>query len=239
MSNADEILKLKELLDSNVITKEEFNKKKSELLNQCTSQNMNSTSKVSNKQVKEKKKMSVGKIILIVLFALFIFGNIVLNTIKTDPNAIKLKGNSAIRNTLMNDYGLSKDEATNVANILYDCDITDYSITDVTDVSISLATKYDFEYSNYFPNTLDNVKVFNLITFSSNGSVILKLVLQNNMVYSVAMDTISNNGVTINFDEFETGNRFFYKDGTVVQKVSNDLFNKWIQKYNIQQVTRR
>ena len=33
MSNVDEILKLKELLDKEIITKEEFEKKKSELLN--------------------------------------------------------------------------------------------------------------------------------------------------------------------------------------------------------------
>ena len=32
MSNADEILKLKELLDNNIITQEEFEKKKKEIL---------------------------------------------------------------------------------------------------------------------------------------------------------------------------------------------------------------
>ena len=66
MSNADEIIKLKKLLDTNIITQEEFEKKKDELLNNADNLNISNESN-SHNPIKEKKKKRIVKIILIIL----------------------------------------------------------------------------------------------------------------------------------------------------------------------------
>lgn len=81
MSNADEIIKLKELLDQNIITKDEFEKKKTELLGIKTNEPTNSiTDSTTNSAVNynaysnKKKKNNSLLICVLVIAGLFFFG---------------------------------------------------------------------------------------------------------------------------------------------------------------------
>lgn len=84
MSNADELLKLKELLDNNIITQYEFEKKKNELLNKKTSFIKEETLDTKNNDNigKNINKNNVSKIISYVFSIFFILsslGQITLN----------------------------------------------------------------------------------------------------------------------------------------------------------------
>lgn len=77
MSNADEILKLKELLDEGIITQEEFNKKKSELLSidEKSTSNIpkNSEEVKSNIEIELPKIGKTNEFISWIFFTLFVF----------------------------------------------------------------------------------------------------------------------------------------------------------------------
>ncbi len=143
MSNADEILKLKELLDSEIITKEEFEKKKKELLDikvtiETPNQKVNNSKKgflnklgiennitltsKKNKGVK-KKKTSPKAIILLLL----ILGFIIAVGSSTDKQYEKIKKEEQ----LFNQYSISYD---NVKNVLQECGYANYEITRDTEM---------------------------------------------------------------------------------------------------------
>lgn len=165
MSNADEILKLKELLDEEIITKEEFEKKKNELLNTNTKQkNIN----ISNNKVKEKKQISVGKIVLII-FA-FLIGLGIIITITTPKVTIESR--------LKDIYGLSEEQSQNVMNILTSCGINSGIITANTD------------YDNVY---VENSKGYNIRITSKDCTILL--ILKDNEVYSLKMLEIDNQPV--------------------------------------------
>ena len=90
MEDLSELLKYKELLDKNIITQEEFEKKKSELLKSGVLNNNSSQTmfKNSNKKIKVKK-ISVGKSILYILLFLIVLG-IIISTMIGKNNTITL-----------------------------------------------------------------------------------------------------------------------------------------------------
>ncbi len=133
MSNADEIMKLKELLDKDVITQEEFDKKKKELLNikdntEKQSQNNNNSKKsflsklgiennITLTSKKNKKKSSPVGVIVLLVFIVFV---IVVGT-STDRQYEKI---NHIKE-LLNQYSISYEE---VDNILKKCGFNDYTL---------------------------------------------------------------------------------------------------------------
>lgn len=66
MSNADEIKKLKELLDNGVITEDEFNNEKNKLLDNSST----NSNPISNSNKKSKKKWFIGIAIFLILYAI-------------------------------------------------------------------------------------------------------------------------------------------------------------------------
>ena len=141
MSNADEILKLKELLDKNVITQEEFEQKKKELLNnnvvlkpkkfcQFCGKEIPTDAKVCihcGKQVeypnitssKKTNKKSGCLVTFVLLIAIIFFVTIIARTSVKDNN----KSNE---NLLMSEYNLSEKEVNEVIDILDKCGYSEY-----------------------------------------------------------------------------------------------------------------
>lgn len=79
MENLDDLIKYKELLNNNVITQEEFDKKKTELLN------------IKKKQkVKDKGRMSISKLFFIIFIGLILLGMIISISFNTNRNTITL-----------------------------------------------------------------------------------------------------------------------------------------------------
>ena len=127
MSNADEIIKLKELLDNNIITQEEFNKKKTELLNindniEKVNNPMNklgiknNITLTSNKNQSKKKNSHLG----VIIFLLFIVFAVVVGSF-TDKQYEK---ESQIKE-LLNQYSISYEE---VDSILKKCGFSNYTL---------------------------------------------------------------------------------------------------------------
>lgn len=113
MSDIDELIKLKELLDKNVITQEEFEKKKSELLNQEDNKNNPKT-----KGKKEKKKTKASTIILAIIIVAIIVA--FANTTSKVPSSYTNK------DLLVSEYNLSEEEANQVISVIDNCDYSDY-----------------------------------------------------------------------------------------------------------------
>lgn len=130
MSNADELLKYKELLDNEIITQEEFEKKKSELLNSkptnaTTTQTQNKPqNKSKNVSAPNKKDSSPNGCLIafITVFALIVFWVIVIMiAMPSTPS-----GSSQIKNLLVNQYSLSEENAQNIINVIDKCGYADY-----------------------------------------------------------------------------------------------------------------
>ncbi len=113
MSDIDELIKLKELLDKNVITQEEFDKKKSELLNQKDNKNNPKT-----KGKKEKKKTKPSTIILAIIIVAIIVA--FANTTSKVPSSYTNK------DLLISEYNLSEEEANQVISVIDNCGYSDY-----------------------------------------------------------------------------------------------------------------
>lgn len=107
MSEADEIIKLKELLDEKMITQEEFEKKKKELLGNST--------KTEYKEYKKKKTLSPIVVFFIIIFIFYLVFSFMMSLAK---NSISIEG------VLKNKYGLSGEQAKNITSKLEECDIT-------------------------------------------------------------------------------------------------------------------
>ena len=86
MSNADELLKLKELLDSGVLTEEEFNKEKGQLLSESSSNNESISYKTKNLATKWVKPFMLPSIKKQKFYGTEIWGYI-------DSSIFELKGN--------------------------------------------------------------------------------------------------------------------------------------------------
>ncbi len=120
---ADEILKLKELLDNKIITKEEFEKKKQELLNgeADSIQKNNYNSKTSSKKEKKQKKSSGFSILILIILLSFIgFGVLVIepDSNRTINNMNEVEGfvssydtfSAILKECGFNGYTIKRDE---------------------------------------------------------------------------------------------------------------------------------
>ena len=121
MSNTDEILKLKKLLDEGIITEQEFKIKKNVLLNEEIEKNKQEKKEKSNITLKNKNKKSHHTLLIfgIIFFILFIFIIIVGNS--TDQQYEKV---SQTKN-LLEQYSISYEETD---KIIRECGFTDYTI---------------------------------------------------------------------------------------------------------------
>ena len=135
MSNVDEIIKLKELLDKNIITQEEFEKKKKELLNmkdntEKQSQNTNNSKKsflsklgiennitLTSKKNNNKKKTKLSTIIaaLIIVSLICIFAN-----------NVDLTSNKYKSENLLATYNISQEDTDKIFSILDDIGYSTY-----------------------------------------------------------------------------------------------------------------
>ncbi len=123
MSNVDEILKLKELLDKEIITKEEFEKKKSELLNMDT-QTTKNVNESQNANVKQGKNTAPkGCLITFNIFIIIIVLSIIMSIVRImqEPD-----GKSQTQSLLVDQYNLSEEEVKNVINTINQCGYSDY-----------------------------------------------------------------------------------------------------------------
>lgn len=114
-SNIDELLKYKELLDKNIITQEEFNNKKNEILNI-------NTTKVQEKNVNKhippktsSKKSGLGKFIIFFILMFIIALTVALLNETNQPKSFLIK-----------QYNLSEEEAEEVIDIINDCGYSEY-----------------------------------------------------------------------------------------------------------------
>lgn len=102
MSNTDEILKLKELLDENIITKEEFEKKKNELLYKDINTDIDINDNIQdrtnfnndeNDEIINSGRNSIFRVIEYIFGILFImsgFGSMIINKIVAGICAISI-----------------------------------------------------------------------------------------------------------------------------------------------------
>lgn len=168
MSNADEILKLKELLDDKIITQEEFEKKKNELLNLNKINNINTT--INNNGANDintnvTKNRNIIKIFFIIFLILIIVMIITYNKV-------------TIKASLKNKCGLSEEEAQAVENILNNCEIMIGELSENT------------EFDNVY---IENSKGYTINIY--NYCKIL-MILNNNQLYCLKMLEIDNKPVT-------------------------------------------
>ena len=124
MSNADELLKYKELLDNEIITKEEFEQKKRELLN-SKPKILENSSQSQNKPVnniKNKKNSSANTYFRAIFIACigFIIFLVIVGTLTSEDS------NEKNKNLLVNQYNLSTENAENVIDIINQCGYNDY-----------------------------------------------------------------------------------------------------------------
>jgi len=130
MSNVDEILKYKELLDGGIITNEEFEKKKNELLNINTNNDINAGEKTY------KKKNTKMKIIIITI-AIFLLIICVIGSIYSN-----------LRNQLQLDVGLRQEEVEEAIQILNACGITEGIITNNSEYTKENIKAYNISINN-------------------------------------------------------------------------------------------
>lgn len=124
MSNVDEILKLKELLDKEIITKEEFEKKKSELLNMMDTQASMNTNEKQNTNINQgKNAVPKGCLITFNIFIIIIVLSIIMSIVRIMQVP---DGKSQTQSLLVGKYNLSEEEAENVINTINQCGYYDY-----------------------------------------------------------------------------------------------------------------
>lgn len=121
MSNADELLKYKELLDNKIITQEEFEKKKTELLNSKSANTDTVQPQNKNVNLSDKKKSSSNGCLIafISIICFCIFVAVVISSTTQTKNEKNI-------NLLVNEYNLSIENAESVIDIINQCGYNDY-----------------------------------------------------------------------------------------------------------------
>lgn len=101
MSNIDELLKLKELLDKEIITKEEFEQKKKELLNDKSNTERNKVDTSTNNSKKVNSSTSKGCLTAFILFFIIfgMFGMLVI-----EPSNNRVEKNIKVVENYINSY---------------------------------------------------------------------------------------------------------------------------------------
>lgn len=201
MSNVDEIIKLKELLDKNIITQEEFEKKKKELLNmkdntEKQSQNTNNskksflsklgiennitlTSKKNNNKKKTKPSTIIAALIIVSLICIF-------------ANNVNLTSDKYKSKNVLATYNISQEDTDKI-----------FSIID------------NVGYSTYYPNyklekSRDNEEIPGSIGFAiKSGQQIVGFV------------DIKNNEI----DNIQYSDKILYQNGTIQHTLSEYIIS--------------
>lgn len=109
MSNADEILKLKDLLDKEIITRDEFEKKKNELLGE---KNESKTT-----AIKRNGCLSTGMMTIIIIFIAFI----IVGKLVIEPSNEQFYNNQEVIESLVT-------SSDNFSNIIKQCGFSNYTL---------------------------------------------------------------------------------------------------------------
>ena len=155
MSNADEIKKLKELLDSGVISEDEFNNEKNKLLD--ISSNISNPISSSNK--KNKKKWFIGIGIFLILFAI---GS---SSDNNDYNSSSSSSSNSSSNSTcvkwLSNTGSNADKMANISNNISE---------NATDAAYGIITFSEFE--TYLKSDLSKVEniYYNQLSLTPNSS---------------------------------------------------------------------
>ena len=155
MSNADEIKKLKELLDSGVISEDEFNNEKNKLLD--ISSNISNPISSSNK--KNKKKLFIGIGIFLILYAI---GS---SSDNNDYNSSSSSSSNSSSNSTcvkwLSNTGSNADKMANISNNISE---------NATDAAYGIITFSEFE--TYLKSDLSKVEniYYNQLSLTPNSS---------------------------------------------------------------------
>ena len=155
MSNADEIKKLKELLDSGVISEDEFNNEKNKLLD--ISSNISNPISSSNK--KNKKKWFIGIGIFLILYAI---GS---SSDNNDYNSSSSSSSNSSSNSTcvkwLSNTGSNADKMANISNNISE---------NATDAAYGIITFSEFE--TYLKSDLSKVEniYYNQLSLTPNSS---------------------------------------------------------------------
>ena len=155
MSNADEIKKLKELLDSGVISEDEFNNEKNKLLD--ISSNISNPISSSNK--KNKKKWFIGIGIFLILYAIGSFSD------NNDYNSSSSSSSNSSSNSTcvkwLSNTGSNADKMANISNNISE---------NATDAAYGIITFSEFE--TYLKSDLSKVEniYYNQLSLTPNSS---------------------------------------------------------------------
>lgn len=174
MSNADELLKLKKLLDDKIITNEDFEKKKSILLNADTVKKSINDS-VSNNTINNstKKGKSNFKTIVIIFFIIGIIGAIVAGIANSDVSS-----NSKIIldvNQFYNSKGtntLTEDQLIKLKGKPKDTEKWKYKVSEKKSYSIKTLSYDNGEEYSFYKDHLAWIKIEREIKFTSKNNIL-------------------------------------------------------------------
>ena len=171
MSNADELKKLKELLDSKVISQEEFNKEKSKILENEAGQTIPSTDGIENKLDSKSDKKTKSKkwyIIAGVFLVLYMIGSVGGDTSGTSSTSSSSSGNSSSSSNSSSTCEYWSNQTAN--NALKMSDTMEKIADDATDASVGVISISTFE--SYLQSDLRKAKNIynNQISLSPNSA---------------------------------------------------------------------
>lgn len=197
MSNADEILKLKELLDKEIITQEEFEKKKQELLSNNINKNAQINSNTLNKEIEEKKKISVGKIILII-FVILLCSEFIRAIQKSFSEIQNTSSNSQSYEVIFNANDYYNADRTNTVTIEelkaikgepLKIENWNYEINETTSYPITSVYYSNNEEYCFYNEHLAWILLENEISYKNKNSIIKMFGLEENSLTQKTADT--------------------------------------------------
>ena len=174
MSNADELLKLKKLLDDKIITNEEFEKKKSILLNaDIVKQSINDSVSSNAINNNTKKGKSTFKTVIIVLFIIGLIGIFVAGVSESENN-----GNSKMIldvNQFYNSKGtntLTENQLIKLKGKPKDTEKWKYKVSEKKSYSIKTLSYDNGEEYSFYKDHLAWIKIERKIKFTSKNNIL-------------------------------------------------------------------
>ena len=155
MSNADEIKKLKELLDSGVISEDEFNNEKNKLLDISSS----ISNPISSSNKKSKKKWFIGIGIFLILYAIGSASDN--NDYNSSSSSSSNSSSSSSCVKWLSNTGSNADKMANISNNISE---------NATDAAYGIITFSEFE--TYLKSDLSKVEniYYNQLSLTPNSS---------------------------------------------------------------------
>ena len=155
MSNADEIKKLKELLDSGVISEDEFNNEKNKLLDISSS----ISNPISSSNKKSKKKWFIGIGIFLILYAIGSASDN--NDYNSSSSSSSNSSSSSSCVKWLSNTGTNADKMANISNNISE---------NATDAAYGIITFSEFE--TYLKSDLSKVEniYYNQLSLTPNSS---------------------------------------------------------------------